>query len=165
MNLIKSTAISSEAKSHGKRDCQAKINSDQHTTQASWRKLVSGIFSTQSCPGAQNMTFQLATAWFMTSFCLPAYQNLVESWGFHGAACKQIWIITDNLWPVTSGLCLILDTLASLISRSDKDNHLYWSLLVWITVTLICTTQSCQVSNKTLKHWFWPHLSWFLIYV
>ena len=66
--------------------------------------LLACIFSTQSCLGAQNMTFQLATAWFMTSFSLPAYQHLVESWGFHGAACKQIWIITGNLWPVTSEL-------------------------------------------------------------
>lgn len=127
--------------------------------------LLACMFSTQSCRGAQNMIFQLATAWFMTSFSLPAYQHLVESWGFHGAACKQIWIITGDLWPVTSGLSLILDTFAGLVRRSDKDTHLSWSVLVRITLTLPLTTQSCQVSNKTLKHWFWPQFSWFLIYV
>ena len=123
--------------------------------------LLACIFSTQSCLGAQNMTFQLATAWFMTSFSLPAYQHLVESWGFHGAACKQIWIITGNLWPVTSDQwvsCLILNTLSGLVSRSDKDNHFFWLVHLWITVTLHHT--SCQVSNKTLKLVL-MQLSWF----
>ena len=93
------------------------------------------ILPTQSCLAAQNLSFPLAADWFMTSFSLLAYQHLVESWGFHGTACKQIWIITGTLWPVTSELCLILDTLAGLVSISDKDYHLSGSILGWSTVT------------------------------
>ena len=118
--------------------------------------LLACIFSTQSCLRAQNMTFQLATAWFMTSFSLLAYQHLVESWGFHGTAKKNLY---HHWLPVTSEHCLILNTLHGLVSRSDKNNHFFWLVHLCITVTLHHT--SCQVSNKTLKLVL-IQLSWFL---
>lgn len=39
-----------------------------------------------------NLPILLVTFKLMTSFYHQIYQHLIESWGFRGASCKQIWI-------------------------------------------------------------------------